>query len=63
MIVDAILHSAPEALAPDATQIPPAMRRLLQRMMAKHREERPAGAAVRLLPGDRRLERGSRFRG
>jgi len=44
-IVDAILHSAPEALAPDATQIPPAMRRLLQRMMAKHREERPAGAA------------------
>jgi hypothetical protein len=44
-IVDAILHSAPDALAPDATQIPPAMRRLLQRMMAKHREERPAGAA------------------
>ena len=40
-IVDAILHSAPAgARLRDATQIPPAMRRLLQRMM----DEAPRGA-------------------
>jgi len=44
-IVDAILHAAPAGLAGDASQIPPAMRRLLERMMDKHREHRPARAA------------------
>ena len=44
-IVDAILHAAPAGLAGDASQIPAPMRRLLQRMMEKRREDRPSGAA------------------
>ena len=44
-IVDAILHAPPAGLAGEASQIPAPMRRLLQRMMEKRREDRPSGAA------------------
>jgi eukaryotic-like serine/threonine-protein kinase len=44
-IVDAILHASPPGLAGDTSQIPPTMRRLLQRMMDKDRENRPSSAA------------------
>jgi serine/threonine protein kinase/tetratricopeptide (TPR) repeat protein len=44
-IVDAILHAAPAGLAADASRIPPPMRRLLERMMDKHRDNRPSSAS------------------
>jgi serine/threonine protein kinase/tetratricopeptide (TPR) repeat protein len=44
-IVDAILHAAPAGLAGDTSHIPPSMRRLLERMMDKHRDNRPSSAA------------------
>ena len=44
-IVDSILHGAPAGLAGEAGLIPPAIRRLLQRMMEKQRDRRPSSAA------------------